>query len=387
MTKKKVFLIVTWNKYPEEDAGAVRQHAFAKNLYELGFEPIVIGMGKTTNFQKEEYDGVSYYSLRYTSSSLFSRALGRKLFTFNLKRLINTMDPSQIKGILIVSGEKSTFSYIKKYANKYHIQLYHDSVEWYSPCEFKAGEKDPAYKHNNNINTKYIDENYKVFAISTLLEKYFANRNIPTIRVPVIMDVQNTVCAKTHNEKVQFLYAGSLGGKDQIETFIEAIGMLEDEKRKKVEFYILGITYEQYAATHKMVPKTILGESVHFKGRVSREVVQEYLKTADFTILLRPADQRYANAGFPTKIVESLANSTPVLCNITSDLGMYLNNEENAVIIPDIDTKSCLYAINSILELDKGDFETMRSSARKTALDCFDRRLYINAFKEFIELN
>ena len=385
MLEKKVFLIITWNKYPEEDAGAVRQHAFAKNLIELGFEPIIIGMGKTTKFQKCKYDGVSYYSLRYASSNLLFRVLGRKFFTLNLKKLINMMEPSTIKGILIVSGEKSTFSFVKKYAKKHQIQLYHDSVEWYSPCEFKAGKKDPAYRHNNNINTKYIDKDYKVFAISTLLEKHFSQRNITTIRIPVIMDVQNTFCEKIQNETVQFLYAGSIGGKDQIEEFIEAIGMLEDQKRKKVEFNILGITYENYVKSHKSIPDNILGVSVHFKGRVSRNVVQEYLKSTDFTVLLRPAGERYANAGFPTKVVESLTNNTPVLCNITSDLGLYLKNEENAIILPAIDSKSCLYALNKIWDMDKNDFASMRVSARKTALDCFDRRLYLQEFKDLIE--
>lgn len=385
MLEKKTFLIITWNKYPEEDAGAVRQHAFAKNLDELGYKPIIIGMGKTTKFQQCKYDGVSYFSLRYASSNLLSRVLGRKFFTLNLKKLINTMDPSQIKGILIVSGEKSTFSFVKKYAKKHQIQLYHDSVEWYSPCEFKAGEKDPAYRHNNNINTKYIDKDYKVIAISTLLEKHFTQKNITTIRIPVIMDVQNTFCEKKQNDTVQFLYAGSIGGKDLIEEFIEAIGMLEDEKRKKVEFNILGITYENYMKLHKPIPDNVLEESVHFKGRVSRDVVQEYLKTTDFTVLLRPAGERYANAGFPTKVVESLTNSTPVLCNITSDLGMYLKNEENAIILPDIDRKSCLCALKKILDMDKNDFASMRVSARKTALECFDRRLYLHELKDLIE--
>lgn len=40
-------VIVTENSYPEGDAGAVRQHAFAKILKQLGYDVLVIGYGKT----------------------------------------------------------------------------------------------------------------------------------------------------------------------------------------------------------------------------------------------------------------------------------------------------------------------------------------------------
>ena len=41
-------VIVTENQYPCEDAGAIRQHATAKLLVELGYSVIVLGYGKST---------------------------------------------------------------------------------------------------------------------------------------------------------------------------------------------------------------------------------------------------------------------------------------------------------------------------------------------------
>ena len=42
-------LLVTFDKYPNGDAGAIRVHMFAKILNEAGYETFVISMGKSTN--------------------------------------------------------------------------------------------------------------------------------------------------------------------------------------------------------------------------------------------------------------------------------------------------------------------------------------------------
>lgn len=42
-------LLVTFDKYPDLDAGAVRIHMFAKILQEVGYETFVISMGKSTH--------------------------------------------------------------------------------------------------------------------------------------------------------------------------------------------------------------------------------------------------------------------------------------------------------------------------------------------------
>ena len=41
---KETFIVVTGDSYPEGNAGAVRTHAFAKILSELGCSPFIIGM-------------------------------------------------------------------------------------------------------------------------------------------------------------------------------------------------------------------------------------------------------------------------------------------------------------------------------------------------------
>ena len=214
MTRKVI--VVTGNKYPNGDAGAVRQHVFSKILAEIGYTPVIIGMGATTFFKIDKYDGISYYSLRYPSSSYLFRALGRFLFVNNLKKIINSIEAKEIGAILFVSGDYRTISYLKKYSAKHKIKLVHDSVEWYSSCEFKKGEKDPEYRKNNLLNTKLIDAGFRVIAISTFLEQYFISKGNKTIRVPVILDVEKTPfsCECLSKERI-IVYAGNMAGSNR----------------------------------------------------------------------------------------------------------------------------------------------------------------------------
>ena len=59
---KKALLICT-DSYPNGDAGAVRTHIFAKMIESLGFEPTIVGMGKTTNFKFKTYENIGEYKI------------------------------------------------------------------------------------------------------------------------------------------------------------------------------------------------------------------------------------------------------------------------------------------------------------------------------------
>ena len=80
----KVFFILTTDKYPEGDAGAVREHSFALILKELGYKPVVIGLGECTDFSTREYDGITYCSLRYPKNDKLSKAASYILYVINM---------------------------------------------------------------------------------------------------------------------------------------------------------------------------------------------------------------------------------------------------------------------------------------------------------------
>ena len=110
-------------------------------------------------------------------------------------------------------------------------------------------------------------------------------------------------------------------------------------------------------------------------GRVSHDEVLRILMGTHFTLLIRSPEQRYAKAGFPTKVVESLARSTPVICNLTSDLYLYLIDNENALLVNNGDC----YTLSGVLE------KAICMSEQERARMC--REAAVAAFEKFYQNN
>ena len=90
-------------------------------------------------------------------------------------------------------------------------------------------------------------------------------------------------------------------------------------------------------------------------------------------------------AGFPTKVPESLAVGTSVICNLTSDLEDYICDGQEGLICADHTVNSFLIALNRAMRLTPEQKKAMRQAARKQAEQSFDYRNYADALSAFIQ--
>ena len=133
---------------------------------------------------------------------------------------------------------------------------------------------------------------------------------------------------------ITLLYAGTPDLKDAIHYVIGAVNRLADEG-KRIRFLVLGCEREGYINRfQEMLPRCELNDNIKFLGRVSQDEVPSYYSLADFMVLLRE-QTRKSNAGFPTKFSESFTSGTPVIANITSDLGLYLIDGMTGIVVPE----------------------------------------------------
>lgn len=380
-------VILTRNSYPCGDAGAVRQHAMAKMLQELEYDVFVIGYGKTDEKQIQTYEGVDYVSLRLECRNKVE-ALYSMLFFGNRAISYLKERKEKIDLLLVVDMMPYDFGLINKYADKNGIKLFHDSVEWYSPEEFKNGKKNIFYQMKEYTNRKAIRGKWRVIAISQFLKEHFEKQCDKAVRIPVIMDVKAIApnLEIPRKGKTVYVYAGSPEGKDYLKEILEGFSLLDRQRLDNVEIHIIGVNKEQLierCAVKADVLET-LGNVLIAHGRVPREEVVEWVKRADFSLLLRNAELRYAKAGFPTKVVESLSCGTPPLCNLSSDLGLYLQNQVNAVLIEECSAESVKDALLVSLDMGEERRKKLRLEARRLAEECFDFRQYIDDLAELV---
>ena len=380
MIKKIAF--VTLNKFPNGDAGSHRLYYFAKIFKILGYDIKIISYCKTTNFNEKKYDNLSYVSLRGNQKNLFSKLIDRMKYK---KRAIKILQKYQPDVVWFTDIPFGLLNYLKKSEIE---TLIYDAVEWYSASEFRLGYLDPNYIIKNILITKKIDERIKVIAISKYLKNYFSAKGISTIRIPFLYNYMNFTFDNIKNNTgvKKIIYCGSPGNKDNIKNIISSLLLFDEETKKHIKFEIIGMS-EDNAIIKKIISKYQiyqLQDVLKFHGRLSYDEVANKYKEADYSIFIRPKNERYSMAGFPTKFVESLAYGVPVITNITSDLAFYLKDMINGIVVEDLSVESIKVAILKAISIDDYKYRKMRINCLKTIKDAFYFKNYINILLDFI---
>lgn len=373
-------LVLTINKFPNKDAGAVRQFSFCQLLKELGYKPFVLCMGDSTNFEERDYEGVGYTSFRGGSTNIVARFLNFLNFRNRLRHYLYTCD-IEYTAILVIDIPVNALFFVRRYGRKRGITLLHDSVEWYSKEQYKLGRFAASYVLKDCYNRYWINKDFRVIAISKFLKNHFESRKLRTVYIPVVLDILNMTYNKViDSSKLTLMYAGAPHNKDYLKEIVEGFSLIEAEARCNVELRIIGVTREQLITTcHVNINDlNMLQGSIKLLGRVSRDQVIKNLGEADFTVLMRSPVLRYAKAGFPTKVVESLASGTPIMCNLTSDLGDYLVDGVNSIIVDDCSPQAFAESIKRALTLSVMKKKAMYQAARDCAEINFDFRRYKN---------
>ena len=168
---------------------------------------------------------------------------------------------------------------------------------------------------------------------------------------------------------------------------LEGFKLLSREDLDKVEIHIVGASKQQLVSVCGVDESVIeyLGNSLMVHGRVPHDEAVRFVREADYTLLFRDASLRYAKAGFPTKIVESLSSGTPPVCNLSSDLGLYLVDGENAYVANGHSFENVKSVLEKAIHTSYQSRAKMRSNARKTAENCFDYSKYTEVFEDLLK--
>ena len=362
--------------FPYGQAFSSRARHLVKLLCTCGHHVHVIAV-KPEQARSEELVGfdysVEYIDVPYNKLSLAGIG-GRKPYVEAIKRY----QKEHRVDLVLSNGMTFASANIRRYTKRMGIPYVIEQCEWFDVSTFIGGNWNPNYREHIRRIEKKNCKCEGVLSISRLFHEHYTGQGVNSIRIPTILDVQNTQCRTEYDgEKINIVFAGSLGkGKENIAPILEAISLLGEDARK-LHFNIYGANnaqvLENVGGNQALMDKVAPYVTAH--GRIPQQEVEGKFREADYSIFIRP-DRQSSHAGFPTKLAESMAVGTPVISNDTGDIGLYLHDGETGFLLQTGTAEELAAAFRKILAMDAQQIGQQRQNARNMALRYFDYREY-----------
>ncbi len=375
-------------RFPNGDAAAHRVLSVGKIYRELGHEVIFAGWENANQAFSIKQEPHLHECFEYFSMNELDKPTNRgrikkitdflQLGSNTLSWLTEYVKENKVDQIIVYNPPFNFLMRLISFCKKNSIKLIGDCTEWYDSSHLPGG-KYGLVSLDNYLRMHYGYVFIKhIIVISEFLKKYYDKRSCNTIKIPPLIDFTVATPKQSESESIEIIYAGSPGNKDNIKDIVGS--MQKYEALKRINFNVVGISREQFTCKW---PNVSFNNNIKFYGRVPFEVINDFYAKADFSIIIRPG-LRYANAGFPTKFVESLSFGVPVITTRTSDLTDYLVNGKNGFLIASNNEESIADIFLKIASLSKDEIYKMKTEAAQTA-PRFYYKNYINKLKAFTE--
>lgn len=376
--------------FPYGQAFSSRARNLTKLLCACGYHVHIISPKSAGEEISDELAGVDYSvtHINDPKNALSLSGIGTaKPYMNAVKAYLNhnKVDLIVSSSMVFVSG------HLLKLAEKLQIPYIVEQCEWYDYTTFKYGKLNPYYREHIRMIEKKNRKVSGIIAISRLFEQHYSFQGVPTIRIPTILDVKNTRYRIKRNDITSddvyhIAFAGSLGkGKEKMEPVFKALIKINKSKRS--------IVFDIFGPSEKDLLINIDGDNnlwnqvkqyINVHGRIPQTKVENAVRSADFTIFTRPI-RRSSNAGFPTKVAESMAVGTPVITNDTGDISLYLKNGVNGFLLGNGTEAEILNVFETLISFDSEQYICMRKNARNTAECNFSYSSYIEEMNSFLK--
>lgn len=355
---------------PDKEATANRVVSNAKLLRELGHSVVLAGWSEdvsTSNrWSKKEYFGFECYEKKKAKSS-FEKF---KMFT-DASAELELLKSSKFDMLIAYDFPAVALKKLMKYCVKHHILTICDISEWYTNSNrhvvFRLVRAYDSYLRMKVLN-KRTDG---LIVISEYLEKYYAGQKM--VRIPPLVDKQEekwNMQKTSFSDGIRLIYAGwPSKTKERLDLLVSAIENLSQKYFVQLDVY--GINEKQYKTMYGLEADISIVPTVKFHGRVSHLETLQAVKNADYSVIIRESNRKN-NAGFPSKLVESISCGTPVLTTPISNVRDYVGEGKNGYII-------------SISTLEQ-DLEQAICHRQEVAVEdgVFDYRNYLESMKTFL---
>jgi glycosyltransferase involved in cell wall biosynthesis len=380
--------------FPEGDAGAARVLGIGKTLRTLGYE-VLFGGGEAEGRAEDriEQNRYRYQDFEYAPQGYLNRGnlspfhrflqvAGQGLDTL---RWVDTHRKRGLAAIIAYEPSIPLQLRLGSYARRYGIPLILDITEWHTARTLPGGPLGVRSLYSE-FQMRYLNRKAgAIIAISSFLTDFYRRPNCRVVRIPPLVDLDDPKWVKPvqdGSDSLNLIYAGTPGNKDLLGTVIRSVFCMRSVR--KIELNLVGVTEKQAAMLYGSGLAAAHGRvKVICHGRIPQSDVPRMLAVADFSVLLRPAGKN-AQAGFPTKLVESLSAGTPAIVNATSDIAEYLRHGRDGFIVPGSSLESLTATLDAAAALPGERVREMKMIAKNRARELFDYRSHCPALHRFL---
>lgn len=232
----------------------------------------------------------------YKKNISIKRAISHIMFAFNLKKEIKNMRKPDL--IYCAYPTMTSAYFMGKFAEKNKIPFILDIQDtWPESISAGLNTKNLFVRGCMFPFTLYANMIYRLADIVIGVSETYANRGkVKKSKAKEFISVYigaegnkfentdiNNMIEKTKDE-IWVTYIGTLSYSYDIETALDAFGLLKNEKRDNIKLYILGIGPDYKKLKEKAMKLDILNKTVFFKGLLEYTEMIMYLKKSDIAL-------------------------------------------------------------------------------------------------------
>lgn len=368
--------------FPDDSAGSNRMRGVIAALESAGIEVVVAGAqaagpsgagGATTATEVVGVGDQAQQRLR-ALRGVHALVAGSGLVDW-LER-----EAGDIDAVLMYQGGMSYTARLQRWSRAHGIPVAIDSVEWFDTSHVALGRWGP-FAADSEVSMRWgYPAVGNVMAISQFLADHFEGAGANVVRVPPILEVSEMsprldLAREDHAGDVRTLvYAGSPGRKDLLPLVVQAVGE-HDPQGRRLRLRVAGPSVEEVRTIMRGAGIGADCPAIVPLGRITPDDVRREVRDADFTVLVRQPE-RYAIAGFSSKVPESLALGTPVIATVTTELARYLRHGLEAVVLASASVSAMKESLAQIDSLTDVEMAAMRVRAREQAVRSFEASTY-----------
>ncbi len=247
----------------------------------------------------------------------------------DILRVLNDVGLDKIKSVIMADFRFLPMRSVFKFCKKHNINFVINVMD-----RFVAGKDivSKIKKIDSELRMKYLYPKIerRIYICSAYNE--LLGEGEYTAVIPGVTYEQHELNKEREDdEKINLVFLGQPGlrcEKEKIDWVIKAI--FEKGLTDKFKLSLAGFDKEKFFNLNPEI-REYIAENIQFFGRVKHKECLDLLKTADFSLVIRP-DTMLSKYGFSTKIGEAFSCGVPVLTTDTSDNKLYISDGNNGFV-------------------------------------------------------